>query len=437
MGMIILTALILTELAFMIWNIAEGDLHRKEKAVSAIAIFLIFVTLCLTGVIEWGFRYYILGFALALQSIIAVIRLIKQDKTEAFGRVIGKSVGKFVGKTILYTTVLMLAIICPQFTEPEPTGQYNVLEAKYTWTDENRTETFTDTGIKRKITVCVWYPENCSEKTPLIIFSHGAFGFSGSNYSTCTELASRGYTVAGIDHTYHSLFTADTEGNVTIADMNFINTVMEHNATDNPEKEYTDNREWLDLRVKDIDFALNTIIGLSQSGDPIFGNTDTTKIGLFGHSLGGAAAAQTARNRSDISAVINLDGTLLGDEIAFENGGTVYTDEPFPVPMLDIYSQYLYDLVNEYKSENKLKEYVNFHTAQISENVVSTYFKDSGHLNFTDLPLFSPMLGKALGNMGTGDIDSLYCINTMNKLTGDFFDYALKGKEKPEIEKEY
>ena len=38
MGMIILTALILTELAFMIWNIAEGDLHRKEKAVSAIAI---------------------------------------------------------------------------------------------------------------------------------------------------------------------------------------------------------------------------------------------------------------------------------------------------------------------------------------------------------------------------------------------------------------
>lgn len=29
------------------------------------------------------------------------------------------------------------------------------------------------------------------------------------------------------------------------------------------------------------------------------------------------------------------------------------------------------------------------------------------------------------------------CINTMNKLTGDFFDYALKGKEKPEIEKEY
>ena len=64
MGMIILTALILTELAFMIWNIAEGDLHRKEKAVSTIAIFLIFVTLCLTGV-ELQILYFSLcaGFA--------------------------------------------------------------------------------------------------------------------------------------------------------------------------------------------------------------------------------------------------------------------------------------------------------------------------------------------------------------------------------------
>lgn len=230
-----------------------------------------------------------------------------------------------MGKTILYTTALSLAIICPQFAKSEPTGQYEVLEAKYTWTDESRIETFTENGENRKITLRVWYPENCPEKTPLIVFSHGAFGFSGSNYSTCAELASRGYTVAGIDHTYHALFTSDTEGKMTIADMKFINTVMEHNATDNPEKEYADNKEWLDLRVKDTDFALNTIIGLAESGDKVFGNTDTSRIGLLGHSLGGAAAAQTARNRSNNSAVINLDGTLTGDEIELVNGVPVAT----------------------------------------------------------------------------------------------------------------
>ena len=112
-----------------------------------------------------------------------------------------------------------------------------------------------------------------------------------------------------------------------------------------------------------------------------------------------------------------------------------HQDEPFPVPMLVIYSEYLYDLAAEYESNGY--EYVNFNTEIISDNVISTCFKKSGHLNFTDLPLFSPMLGKVLGNMGTGEIDSLYCINTMNELCGDFFDYALKGGDKPEIAKEY
>ena len=433
MGTIILTALILLELAFLVWNIAGGNLHRKEKAVSAVAIFLIFLTLCLTGVLEWGFRYYFFGIALAVQTIIAAVRLFKSDKPETESGVIAKSVWRFVGKTILYTTALSLAVICPQFTELEPTGQYNVLEAKYTWTDESRLETFTETGESRKITLRVWYPENCPEKTPLIIFSHGAFGFSGSNYSTCAELASRGYTVVGIYHTYHALFTADTEGKTTIADI--INTVMEHNATDHPEKEYADNKEWLDLRVKDIGFALDTIKGLAAGGGGVFGNTDVNRIGLLGHSMGGEAAAQTARNRSDISAVVNLDGTLTGDEIEFVDGAAVFTDEPFPVPMLVIYSEYLYDLAVEYESEGY--EYVNFNTERISDNVISTCFRGSGHLNFTDLPLFSPMLGKVLGSMGTGEIDSLYCINTMNELCGAFFDYALKGGEKPEIAKEY
>lgn len=435
MGIIILISLILFELVFLVWNISENDLHQKEKAAAAIAVDMIFVVLCCTGIIEWGFRYIAIGFVLAVQTVIAVTRVIKKNTADSSENVISKSVWKFAVKFLMYAIALVPAIIFPQFKEPIPTGSYNVLETKYTWTDESRTETYSNAGGSRKVTVNVWYPENCTEKVPLVIFSHGAFGFSGSNYSTCTELASRGYIVAGIDHTYHALYTADTDGNITIADMGFINNVLENNASDDPENEFADGQEWLSLRVDDINFVLDTIIELSQSGDPVFSNADTSKIGIFGHSLGGAAAAQTARNRNDISAVVNLDGTLLGDEIAIENGRTICTDEPFPVPMLDIYSQYHYDSAAEY--ENTADEYVNFHTEHISDNVDSTYFKGSGHLNFTDLPLFSPILGKALGNMGTGDIDSLYCINTMNKLTADYFDFALKGKEKPELEKEY
>lgn len=431
MGIIILISLILFELVFLVWNIAEKDFHQKEKAAAAIAVYLIFTVLCCTGVIEWGFRYIAIGIILAFQTVIAVTKVVKKSSEQTSENVIAMSIWKFTVKSLMYAAALVIAIICPQFSEPEPTGEYNVLEAKYTWTDESRAETFSDAGGSRKVTVRVWYPENCPERTPLVIFSHGAFGFSGSNYSTCTELASRGYTVAGIDHTYHSLFTADTDGNITIADTGFINDVMKNNTEDDPEKEFSDSHSWLELRVEDINFVINKIISLAETNDAVFTNTDTSKIGLIGHSLGGAAAAETARRRNDITSVVNLDGTLIGDELS----ETTNSDVPFPVPMLSIYSEYHYNKALEYEKTGS--EYVNFHTERISDNITSTHFKNSGHLNFTDLPLFSPLLGKALGTMGTGDIDSLYCITTMNRLTADFFDITLKGAEIPVIEKEY
>ena len=55
----------------------------------------------------------------------------------------------------------------------------------------------------------------------------------------------------------------------------------------------------------------------------------------------------------------------------------------------------------------------------------STYFKGSGHMNFTDLPLISPFIANALG---TGDVDPEECIDQVNALVLEFFDHYLKGK---------
>ena len=57
------------------------------------------------------------------------------------------------------------------------------------------------------------------------------------------------------------------------------------------------------------------------------------------------------------------------------------------------------------------------------------WFKGSGHMNFTDLPLFAPPLAKLLG---TGSIDSESCIRQMNQIVLQFYDCKLKnGGELP------
>ncbi|MGE4272716.1 MAG: LytTR family transcriptional regulator DNA-binding domain-containing protein [Desulfitobacterium sp.] len=54
---------------------------------------------------------------------------------------------------------------------------------------------YDDTGSYRNVTIQFWYPEKQQEDEtyPLLLFSHGSFGFRGSNYSTFMELASHGY----------------------------------------------------------------------------------------------------------------------------------------------------------------------------------------------------------------------------------------------------
>lgn len=64
----------------------------------------------------------------------------------------------------------------PQYKLIEATGEYEAVTAAYTYTDENRVETYTDTGDKRKVNVEFWYPENAKGTYPLVVFSHGMFG---------------------------------------------------------------------------------------------------------------------------------------------------------------------------------------------------------------------------------------------------------------------
>ncbi len=439
MGNIVLVLLIAVEVFLMIWDLMQNERHVKERRIVRIGEFVLLTVLLLTGVLEWGFRYYAIALVLLVQALVAVIGLIKkQSKEKAFH--IGNVIGNFIGKVFLYYMALLLAIICPQFRPVTPDGEWAVAYSKYTWTDEERIETFAvvkegEAAPHRKLTVEFWYPEEDTGETyPLLVFSHGAFGFSGSNQSTFEQLASHGYVVASIGHTYHAFFTLDTEGVFTPVNMDFINSVYTINASEDEEMIYQTTQEWLKLRVDDEDFVLDTILQLAaaDSGTP-FIQVDSTKIGLFGHSLGGTAGAVLGRTREDIGAVIDLDGSMLGEAVGVENGFPILNEEPYPVPLLNIYAEDHYEAAKELV-ESTGEKYYNFYAADGAIEAYSVVFRKAGHLNFTDLPLFSPFLARQLG---VGKIDARYGVEKMNEVVLEFFDSIFKNGTRPAFAEEY
>ncbi len=432
MGIIILVLLLTLETFFLVWSIITRNSHREEKGIISIALLMIFGLSLFTGIYEWSFRYVVFLLVLVIQALTSTVILVRKKGKEYK---LGKNILRFVKNCFIFTFALSLAILFPQYGQPKTTGGYEIATAKYTWTDTSRMDGFSQSGENRALTVEFWYPENTDKTYPLVVFSHGAFGFSGSNYSTFAELASNGYVVASIGHTYHAFYTMDTSGKLTIVDTNFINKASGINAvhdTQHEEEIYNTTKEWMKLRTDDENFVLDTILSEcdNDNADILFSVINTEKMGLMGHSLGGATSAQVGRERDDIDAVIILDGTMLGEEVAFENNAVVLNDTPYPIPLLNVYAEDHYTNSKELVGDT----YNNFYATKNAVCAYETVFKNAGHLNFTDLPLFSPLLA---GMLGVGTIDERYCIETMNKVVMEFFNSYLKDTGEPKIEKEY
>lgn len=432
MGIITLVLLLALETFFLVWSIKTKNSHTEEKGVISVALLVLLGLLLGTGIFEWSFRYVAILFVLIIQAIWGTVILIRRKEEKYRLR---RSIVRFIRNSLILTLALLIAIIFPQYKQPDITGRYEVTTTKHTWIDNSRVDEFSASGENRALTVEFWYPENAEKEYPLVVFSHGAFGFSGSNYSTFAELASNGYVVASIGHTHQAFYTMDTTGKLITVDTDFINRASEINAvhdTQHEEEIYNTTKEWMKLRTDDENFVIDTILAQSKNGssDKLFSAINTGKIGLIGHSLGGASSAQIGRERNDIAAVIVLDGTMLGEEMAFKNNAIVLNETPYPVPLLNVYAE------DHYTNSKKIvgDTYNNFYATKNAVNAYETVFKNAGHLNFTDLPLFSPTVASILG---VGTIDKRYCIETMNKVVLEFFNSYLKDAGSPNIKKEY
>ena len=433
LGMITLLITLSVQIGVLVCQLATKNRQSKVKHIMRIAAFAIFSLFLVTGAYWWGFRWIALFILLAILAISSAIYFIKQPRAEKEYKCL-TAVFSCISGCVLLTICILPGILFPQFNPVTSMGPYAVDTTSVTFVDTSRVDPFSKTCENRKLTVQFWYPavEEGSNTFPLAVFSHGSFGYRGSNLSTFKNLASNGYVVCSIDHSYHAFFAQHNDGSTTLVNMDFLNNAINITNGDYDEKTtYNKTHEWLDLRTGDMNFVLNKILNNANREIPEFVCTliNPEKVGLFGHSLGGAAAAQLGRECPDVDAVIVIDGTMIGEEIAFENGHAILNTEAYPVPLLNLYND------SHYRDAKLLgTTYNNLSASAHAKEAYDVVIRGSGHLNFTDLPLFSPALARMLG---TGEVDSRYCIKTMNQIVLDFFNHTLKDEKGLHLQTEY
>jgi len=143
---------------------------------------------------------------------------------------------------------------------------------------------------------------------PLIIFSPGyrtePFGYTHQ----IEELVSRGYVVAAVQHTYEAGVTTFPDGRM----VPFSEEIYRQSHIHQTINEF---RKWEDERINvwaaDILFTLDQITRLNMGSPqkaPFAGWVDLGRVGVFGHSFGGAAAARACQLDQRIKACLNQDG---------------------------------------------------------------------------------------------------------------------------------
>lgn len=429
MEILILVVTLVFELAIAIYSITTKQSRSKIKSWARIVMFIGFMMLILGRAVVWKYTWGLFAgllFILALKEMVALLR--KQAHTprhRAFS-----TIWKFLLLALAIVVTLVPALLFPQHRLPQVTGPYVVATAAYTYIDKNRIEEFTDQEDNRFVNVEFWYPEGADGTYPLLVFSHGAFGIKTSNTSTFTELASHGYVVVSIDHPYHSFYTISEDGKIVTVSPQYMQEVNNSNKEGIYSLgEYFElTQKWMKLRTDDMDFVMNTILEQAkqakQKKDSVYERIDTQKIGVFGHSMGGAASVALSRKRDDIDAVVNIDGPFFS-ELVYDKLSNEFTakSEAFTLPLFNVYSDDVW-----IQLDSSPPYVANRMSNQYFKDAYNVHFKGAKHLSLTDLPLFSPILTNLLHEGRKADVDKYEVIETQNELILRFFDYALKNQ---------
>ncbi|WDH80498.1 FtsX-like permease family protein [Paenibacillus urinalis] len=264
---------------------------------------------------------------------------------------------------------------------------------------------------------------------PVIFFSPGGTVPRSFGTILVQELASQGYVVITIDHTHESSVVEFPDGRIVKGTLPEINaeTVL----------------KMIEVRVDDVRFALDQLeemrtgsnIDAEQKGLPqgLPETLDLSKVGIYGHSAGGATAAQTMYEDDRFDAGIDMDGTL----------GHM-PNHPLPVAQhgLDRPFMLLNSGIND---EGKVDSHLTAEDRGMFWSRTSGWKFDlsipnGAHFTFTDYQYLLPQIAMKLSlsrqviHQSIGPVDPQRALDAQREYVSAFFDYHLKSISQPLLE---
>lgn len=145
-------------------------------------------------------------------------------------------------------------------------------------------------------------PAGAPERFPVITFSHGFETPRFVYTAQAEELASHGYVVASIEHTYGTFATRFPDGRVVTF------------------RRPRSDLELIRLQAADVRFVVDALADLDarDPGGLLAGRLDMGRLGMMGHSYGGATATLACSLEPRCTASVDYDGAVLPE--AYDGG---------------------------------------------------------------------------------------------------------------------
>ncbi len=428
-------------------------LFRKNNGVKRLWVFIpvvlvLLVTHFVFDLVRW--QLYPLYVGIILLFVFIIVENYKDVFIPKWIRRISMTI-----ISIMYVFSLFSVYAFPIYEIPTPSGEYSIGTQKFVIEDTNRLELYSDEEYRRFM-VQVWYPaetvdgyeqapwlegglplskalardnylpsfalnhsvhvvsnsffnapiSEVEDNYPVVVVSHGWRGFRTLHTDFIEELASHGYVVVSIDHTYGSVATVFSENDVSYLNLDALP------SRENNDDFLVDANLLVNTYSGDIVDTLNWIeeINLDNSSD-FYNKLDTSNIGLIGHSTGGGASVQTVLNDNRVSSVLGLDAWV-------EPIGISDLETGLTIPSLFLRSEtwetgenneYLYTLIEESTTPSNLYQ-----------------IDGTTHYDFAMVYMYSP-LTKYIGFTGSVESDKLVLL--LKSTIVDFFDETLNGKD--------